>query len=315
MPRTAPSDKSAFGEAYPHVESFFEMMAAERGASLNTLHAYRRDLRHFATAAKKDIVRIAAPDVRRYIEHLRDDGFDAATAARRLSALRQFFRFLLGEGVRDDDPTAAIDAPKRGRRLPKTLSERDVALLLAAAAKRDGIEGVRAVALLQVLYAAGLRVSELLSLPLAAAAARGGVLIVRGKGNKERMVPLSPPALAALKTWLAARNRLSAASPWLFPSPSGRKHLTRQRFTQILKRLAVDARLDPARVSPHVVRHAFASHLLAHGADLRAVQEMLGHADVSTTQIYTHVLEERLSAAVREHHPLSRRGAPRSRAR
>jgi integrase/recombinase XerD len=191
------------------------------------------------------------------------------------------------------------------------LSERDVALLIAAAAKRDGVEGVRAVALLQVLYAAGLRVSELLSLPLAAAAARGGVLIVRGKGNKERMVPLSPPALAALQVWLAARNRMSVPSPWLFPSPSGRKHLTRQRFTQILKRLAVDAGLDPGRVSPHIVRHAFASHLLAHGADLRAVQEMLGHADVSTTQIYTHVLEERLSAAVRDHHPLARRSRAR----
>jgi integrase/recombinase XerD len=315
MARPAQADRAAFGDAHPHVESFLEMMAAERGASLNTQHAYRRDLKHFAIASKQDIARASAAELRRYIEHLRDDGFDAATAARRLSALRQFFRFLLGEGVRADDPTAAIDAPKRGRRLPKTLSEKEIDALLAAAAKRDGLDGLRAVALLQVLYAAGLRVSELLSLPVAAAAARGGVLIVCGKGNKERMVPLSPPALAALKKWLAVRNRMASASPWLFPSPEGRKHLTRQRFTQILKQLAIDAGLDPRRVSPHVVRHAFASHLLAHGADLRAVQEMLGHADVATTQIYTHVLDERLAAAVREHHPLSRRGARRSRAR
>jgi integrase/recombinase XerD len=315
MPRTTPSDESVFGSALPHVESFLEMMAAERGASLNTQHAYRRDLKHFAAASKQDIARTTSAQVRRYIERLKDDGFDAATAARRLSALRQFYRFLLGEGVRDDDPTATIDAPKRGRRLPKTLSERDVAALLAAAGKRKGNEGLRTVALLQVLYAAGLRVSELIALPLAAAAARDRVLIVRGKGNKERMVPLSPPALAALRAWLAARNRMSAPSPWLFPSPEPRKHLTRQRFTQILKQLAVDAGLDPARVSPHVVRHAFASHLLAHGADLRAVQEMLGHADVATTQIYTHVLEERLAAAVRDNHPLARRGGHRSRAR
>jgi integrase/recombinase XerD len=315
MARPGQSDRAAFGEAYPQVESFLEMMAAERGASLNTQHAYRRDLKHFAATSKLDIVRASGADLRRYIERLRDGGFDPATAARRLSALRQFFRFLLGEGVRADDPTAAIDAPKRGRRLPKTLSEAQITALLAAAAKRDGLDGLRATALLQALYAAGLRVSELLSLPVAAAAARGGVLIVRGKGNKERMVPLSPPALAALKKWLAARNRMSASSPWLFPSPDPRKHLTRQRFTQILKQLAIDAGLDPTRVSPHVVRHAFASHLLAHGADLRAVQEMLGHADVATTQIYTHVLEERLAAAVRDHHPLARRGAPRSRAR
>ncbi|MGE5537650.1 MAG: site-specific tyrosine recombinase XerD [Gemmatimonas sp.] len=305
------SDRDAFGSAEPHVEAFLEMLAAERGASLNTQHAYRRDLKHFAATSKQDIALAAGEDVRRYIEHLTADGFDAATAARRLSALRQFYRFLLSEGVRADDPTAAIDSPKRGRRLPKTLSEMDIDALLAAAAKRDGVEGLRATALLQVLYAAGLRVSELISLPVGAAAARGGVLVVRGKGNKERMVPLSPPALLALKKWLPVRARIAGSSPWLFPSPEPRKHLTRQRFTQILKELAVDAGLDPRQVSPHVVRHAFASHLLAHGADLRAVQEMLGHADVATTQIYTHVLEERLKAAVRDHHPLARRSRAR----
>jgi integrase/recombinase XerD len=303
----APSDDGAiFGAAFQHVEAFLEMLMAERGASLNTRDAYRRDLRHFAAAVKGDIATAHASDVRAYLEKLTRDGFDAATAARRLSALRQFFRFLLGETVRADDPTAAIDAPKRGRRLPKVLSEEDVDALLAAARARAGDDGLRATALLEVLYAAGLRVSELLALPVSAAAARDGVLIVRGKGNKERMVPLSAPSLLALKRWLPARAARAKASPWLFPSPNSKTHLTRQRFTQILNELAIEAGLDPRKVSPHVVRHAFASHLLAHGADLRAVQEMLGHADIATTQIYTHVLEDRLKTAVRDHHPLAR---------
>lgn len=303
----APSDDGAiFGSAFHHVEAFLEMLMAERGASLNTRDAYRRDLRHFAAVVKHDIAKAQASDVRAYLEKLTRDGFDAATAARRLSALRQFFRFLLGETVRTDDPTAAIDAPKRGRRLPKVLSEEDVDALLAAARARGGDDGLRSAALLEVLYAAGLRVSELLALPVSAAAARDGVLIVRGKGNKERMVPLSEPSLKALKRWLPARAARGGASPWLFPSPNPKKHLTRQRFTQILNELAIEAGLDARKVSPHVVRHAFASHLLAHGADLRAVQEMLGHADIATTQIYTHVLEDRLKTAVRDHHPLGR---------
>jgi len=300
------SDGTVFGEAFPHVEAFLEMMMAERGASKNTRDAYRRDLRHFAKAMKGDIARCESRDVRAYMERLARDGFDAATAARRLSALRQFFRFLLGENVRADDPSAAIDAPKRGRRLPKVLSEADVATLLDSARAIEGDEGLRATALLEVLYAAGLRVSELLSLPVSAAAAHGGVLVVRGKGNKERMVPLTRSAIEALKRWLAARAKSGGESPWLFPSSNRKRHLTRQWFSQLLKRLASAGGLDPRRVSPHVVRHAFASHLLAHGADLRAVQEMLGHADIATTQIYTHVLEERLKSAVREHHPLAR---------
>jgi integrase/recombinase XerD len=283
------------------------MLIAERGASPNTRDAYRRDLKHFAATTKSDIVHAEAATVRSYMERLSHDDFDAATAARRLSALRQFFRFLLSEDVRHDDPTAAIDAPKRGRRLPKILSEDDITALLNAAEARKGDEGLRAVALLEVLYAAGLRVSELIALPVSAAAAHGGVLIVRGKGNKERMVPLTKRAVAALKRWLPARaNALSSASPWLFPSPNPKKNLSRQWFFNFLKALAVEAGIDASRVSPHVVRHAFASHLLAHGADLRVVQEILGHADVATTQIYTHVLEDRLKSAVREHHPLAR---------
>jgi integrase/recombinase XerD len=303
--------KTDFGDAFPHVEAFLEMMVVERGASRNTCDAYRRDLMHFAKATEGDIARCEARDVRRYLERLARDGFDSSTAARRLSALRQFYRFLLSENVRADDPSAAIDAPKRGRRLPKVLTEADVKALLDVAHALNGDEGLRATALLEVLYAAGLRVSELLSLPVSAAAAHGSVLIVRGKGNKERMVPLTENAIVALKHWRAARARNERESPWLFPSPIGKQPLSRQWFAQLLKTLAAAAGLDPRRVSPHVVRHAFASHLLAHGADLRAVQEMLGHADIATTQIYTHVLEERLKSAVREHHPLARRGARR----
>lgn len=308
MARTSPDDEEIFGAAFPHVEAFLEMLTAERGASINTWHAYRRDLKHFAQSTGRDIARCRGGDVRTYVERLKDNGFDAATAARRLSALRQFFRFLLVENVRTDDPTAAIDSPKRGRRLPKVLSEKEIGTLIDAARNLRGRDGLRATALLEVLYAAGLRISELLSLPVSAAAARGGVLVVRGKGDKERMVPLSALAQKALRDWLPARAEAldGKTSPWLFPSPIGKGSLTRQRFAQILKGLAVDAGLDSRRVSAHVVRHAFASHLLAGGADLRAVQEMLGHADVATTQIYTHVLEERLKTAVREHHPLAR---------
>jgi integrase/recombinase XerD len=310
--RRSSDDTAVFGGALLHVEAFLEMLMAERGASLNTRIAYENDLRHFAQAAKRDIANAEARDVRSYIERLERDGFDASTAARRLSTLRQFFRFLLGENVRTDDPSAVIDAPKRGRRLPKVLLETEIAGLLAAARALDGDQGLRATALLEVLYAAGLRVSELLSLPVSAAAARGGVLIVRGKGNKERMVPLTRAAKEALKRWLPARTKRNGdPSPWLFPSANRKKHLTRQWFARLLKDLAISAGLDPCRVSPHVLRHAFASHLLAHGADLRAVQEMLGHADIATTQIYTHVLEERLKNAVREHHPRAR--APRRR--
>jgi integrase/recombinase XerD len=298
------------------------MIAAERGAALNTIEAYRSDLENFAafTAARgRDVAAAGTEDLRAYLAKLNAAGMAPRTAARRLSALRQFHGFLFGEGLRPDDPTAIIDSPRQGRPLPKVLSEAEVDRLLAAARSRPGVEGLRLNALLELLYATGLRVSELVALPASAAARDARVLIVRGKGGKERMVPLSGPARAALARYRAARSRgrlregrparaPARESRWLFPSRGRSGHLTRQRVGQLLKGLAIEAGIDPAKVSPHVLRHAFASHLLAHGADLRSVQKMLGHADISTTQIYTHVLSERLKALVRDHHPLAQRG-------
>jgi integrase/recombinase XerD len=298
-----------------HVEAFLEMMAVERGAARNTLAAYRRDLDDFIAFLAASGRGAAAADsalVRRYMAALAAAGLGPATAARRLSALRQFHRFLVDEAVREDDPTAIIDAPRRGRRLPGVLSEAEMAVLLAGAGRMKGRQGARMRALLEVLYAAGLRVSELVSLPYAAVARDPRFLLVRGKGGKERLAPLTDAARTALAAYLVHRPafvRCEGAARWLFPSRGAAGHLTRQRFAQMLKALAVEVGLDPSRVSPHVLRHAFASHLLAHGADLRSVQQMLGHADISTTQIYTHVLGERLNALVRDHHPMSDPGA------
>ena len=240
-------------------------------------------------------------------------GVSARTAARRLSALKQFFAFIVSEGWRTDNPAAALDGPRLGRPLPKLLGEGEVDRLLAAAAARPGPEGARLTALLEVLYATGLRVSELVGLPLSALSRDGRLLRVRGKGGKERLVPLSEPAEDALTAYLAEREHFLAQGRnrrqvgFLFPSAGAAAgHLTRQRFGQLLKELAVEAGLAPRTVSPHVLRHAFATHLLAHGADLRSVQVMLGHADIATTQIYTHVLEARLSRLVAEAHPLAR---------
>ncbi|MFQ5775986.1 MAG: site-specific tyrosine recombinase XerD [Kiloniellaceae bacterium] len=296
-----------------HVESFLEMLMAERGAAPNTIAAYCRDLDHFAAflaRRRRTPERARVEDVRAYLARLSGAGLAPRTVARRLSALRQFHRFLFGEGVRGDDPTAIIDSPRLGRPLPKILSEGEVDRLLAAARAREGVEGLRLLALVELLYATGLRVSELISLPLSAVARDPRVLVVGGKGGKERMVPLSQPAREAVARYGAARR--SAGGPeteWLFPSRGGSGHLSRQRVAQLLKGLAVEAGLDPAKVSPHVLRHAFATHLLDHGADLRSVQKMLGHADISTTQIYTHVLSERLKSLVHDLHPLARRGA------
>ncbi len=308
-----------------HVESFLEMLAAERGAAANTREAYGRDLADFSgflARRGRAVHQAGAADLRAYLGQLNDAGMAPRTAARRLSTLRQFHRFLFGEGLRADDPTAGLDSPRQGRALPKVLSETEVEALLAAARAWPGAAGTRLVALLELLYATGLRVSELVALPAAAAARDPRVLIVTGKGGKERMVPLSEPARDALKRYRAAAGKRGrgasteapaaqaprapqAPSKWLFPSRGAAGHLTRQRVAQLLKELAVAAGIDPAKVSPHVLRHAFASHLLDHGADLRAVQKMLGHADISTTQIYTHVLDARLKALVRDHHPLS----------
>ncbi len=289
-------------------EAFLEMLAAERGAALNTIEAYRRDLTAFTEHLGRDITTADKEDVRAYLAALAESGMATSTAARRLSALRQFFRFLLGEGVREDDPTSGIDGPRRGRALPKILSEEDVERLLEAARDYPGPEGVRFVALMEILYATGLRVSELVSLPYPSATPERPFLMIRGKGGRERMVPLSEPARDALVAYEAVRKHFMKRADdhkWLFPSRAKGGHLTRQRFAQLISELATRAGVDRRRVSPHTLRHAFASHLLARGADLRSVQRMLGHADISTTQIYTHVLEDRLRDLVERHHPLA----------
>ena len=294
------------------------MLAAEHGAAANTIDSYRRDLIDFAAFAAKRRVHPEDADsrlLRDYLAKLAQAGMSAATSARRLSALRRFFRFLQGEGTRGDDPTTILEGPRAARPLPKYLSEAEVDKLLAAARAWQGTEGIRLVALLEILYATGLRVSELVGLPLSALPRTGRMLIVRGKGGKERMVPLSEPAEAALAAWKGARDSFLSGrpvkaqrhNPWLFPSRGRSGHLTRARFQQLLKNVAREANIAPRRVSPHVLRHSFASHMLARGADLRALQQMLGHADIATTQIYTHVLEDRLKALVAASHPLARK--------
>lgn len=293
------------------LEIFLEMLAAERGAAPNTLMAYRRDLEDFLRSMDRRDRRdedVTQDDIRDYLGELSANGAAATTAARRLSAVRQYFRFLFSDGIRADDPAAGLDGPRRGRSLPKILSEEQVEQLLAGAYGMKGPEGRRLAAMLELLYATGLRVSELVTLPLAAAQRERDVIIVRGKGGRERMVPVTQASRDALRRYLEVRSsflKKDQPSPWLFPSRAKEGHLTRQRFGQILKDLARDAHIDPRKVSPHVLRHAFASHLLAHGADLRSVQQMLGHADISTTQIYTHVLDERLKSLVADKHPLS----------
>ncbi len=289
------------------VEAFLEMLVAERGARPNTIAAYGADLTDFAAFAKAGGADAATADaalLARYLEALTARGLSARTAARRLSCLRQFHRFLLAEERRADDPTRFLDSPRLPGGLPKFLSEAEVEALLAAAAARPGPGGLLAKAALEILYASGLRVSELLSLPAAAFRAGSPVLLVRGKGNKERMVPLSAAARAATEAWLASRPR--NAGRFLFAGRDPRRSMTRQGFALLLKHVARAAGIDPARVSPHVLRHSFASHLLARGADLRSLQVLLGHADIATTEIYTHVLAERLSRLLAEHHPLAR---------
>lgn len=304
--RLAPGDETLIGR-------FEEVLTAERGVSGNTLQSYANDLEDagdfLCTKRKSSLARAESDDLRAYLKQLVSRGMAETTSARRLSALRQFYQFLYSEGDRQDDPTAVLDAPKRGRSLPKVLSEEEVDRLLDTARNRDGPEGARLIALLELLYATGLRVSELVSLPLAAVARDPQFLIVTGKGGKERLVPLSDPARDAVTAYKDQRRAFlpkDGDNPYLFPSSGEERHLTRQRVGQLLKSLAAEAGIMPSKVSPHVLRHAFASHLLDHGADLRAVQQMLGHADISTTQIYTHVLTERLRTLVEQHHPLAR---------
>lgn len=287
-----------------HLEAFLEMLLAERNAAANTLAAYRSDLEDaaaFAARRGEGLATATTPCLRAYFAHLAAAGRSARTAARRLTALRRFYRFLLREHLRADDPTAPLDAPKLGRVLPKYLSEAEVDALLAAAAARPGGQGRLMVAALEILYATGLRVSELLALPQSALAADAELLLVRGKGGKERLLPLS----AAARTAAAALTAATPAGRWLFPGREPGRPLTRQGFAQALKLVALDAGLAPERVSPHVLRHSFASHMLARGADLRSLQLLLGHADIATTQIYTHVLAERLQRLVEAHHPLA----------
>lgn len=294
-----------------NVELFLEMMSAERGAARATLKNYQRDLENFAKFAGGEGARVSSVDtgvIRNYLAFMANAGLAASTAARRLSALRQFFGFLYAEGLRSDDPCIPVDGPRRNRPLPKVLAENEVERLLIEARKKSGPGGARLVALVETLYAAGLRVSELVSLPVSVATSDTRIIMVRGKGDKERIVPLSEAAKKAIVDYVDVRPvflKNGEPSPWLFPSRGASGHLTERRFGQMIKELAYDAGIESSRVSPHVLRHAFASHLLAHGADLRAVQQMLGHADISTTQIYTHVLEERLKEIVTRHHPLN----------
>ncbi len=294
-------------------EAFIEMLRAERGASRNTELAYGTDLKDleaFLARRKQSPATADAAALRAYLKSLDYVGMTPRTVARRLSVLRQFFRFLLAERVREDDPASTLDSPRLGRPLPKVLSREEVDRLIDAARAKDETDGGRMATLLEILYAAGLRVSELVALPLSAVERDPSMLMVRGKGDKERLVPLSDPARAAIAAWLRMRGAAlgeGETSRFLFPSRGRTGHLTRQRFAQLLKEAALGAGIDPARVSPHVLRHAFASHLLEGGADLRSVQMMLGHADIATTQIYTHVLDEKLRSLVQDKHPLARR--------
>ncbi|WP_296746338.1 site-specific tyrosine recombinase XerD [Mesorhizobium sp.] len=297
------------------IEAFLEMMSAERGAAENTLSSYRRDLEEASGAIGGGLAGAAAADIRAYLDDVAARGFAPTSQARKLSAIRQFFKFLYAEGLRGDDPTGTLDSPRKGRPLPKTMSEAETGRLLDRAALEageaqpggDSMAALRLHALVEVLYATGLRVSELVGLPVTVALRDDRFFMVRGKGDKERMVPLSAKARAAMRAWLVARagRPAFADSPFLFPASSDSGYLSRQVFARDLKGLAARAGIASAKISPHVLRHAFASHLLQNGADLRAVQQLLGHADISTTQIYTHVLEERLVRLVNDHHPLA----------
>jgi integrase/recombinase XerD len=306
------------------INLFLDMLAAEQGAGHNTLDAYRRDLTDFSefiARAGKGFAGVETQALRDYLDDLDARGFKSSSAARRLSAMRHLFRFLLNERVRSDDPAAILSGPKRGRGLPKVLSIADVdrllvrAKALADAPEASALQRLRAkrlYCLLEVLYATGLRVTELVTLPLSASRRDARMIVVRGKGNKERLVPLNEASRQAMADYLAAiealkpeKKKNAAASKWLFPSFGESGHLTRQHFARDLKELAGAAGLAPRLVSPHVLRHAFASHLLHNGADLRIVQTLLGHTDISTTQIYTHVVEERLKSLVRDLHPLA----------
>ena len=302
------------------IVGFLEAIASERGASANTIEAYRRDLNDYEAYLIEqgaDLLTADASEVRAYFAARGAARLSSASLARRLSAVRQFHKFLYAEGRRRDDPTQALEGPRRARPLPKVLNMAEVNRLIATAGEgvsasgrplRERLSAARMACLIELIYASGLRVSEVLSLPKSAANAKAPLLTVRGKGNKERLAPVSEPARAAMKAYRALLEEAApgaAAGPWLFPADSASGHMTRQALARDLKRVAAAAGIPTARVSPHVLRHAFASHLLQNGADLRVVQDLLGHADISTTQIYTHVLDERAKAMVRDLHPMN----------
>jgi integrase/recombinase XerD len=291
-----------------HLEQFFEMLLAERGAAKNTIEAYRRDLvavaEYLRPQALDTITSVGLTD---YLSSIAEEGMSPRTSSRRLSALRQYFGFLVQEGIRTDNPTIKIDRPKLGRPLPKYLTEFEVDALLTAARLQRGRHGRRLTLIVELLYATGLRISELVTLPASAAKAQDA-LIIYGKGGKERLVPLGRQAISAMQSYEKDRNSFYMSqgdSPWLFPSRGKGGHISRRRVGQMLDELAVEAGIEVQKVSPHVLRHAFATHLLHNGADLRTVQELLGHEDLSTTEIYTHILDERMKSLVLQKHPLA----------
>ena len=302
------------GKGTSWAEAFLEMMSVERAAAKNTLTAYTRDLTDasgFLAARGRDLADASAEDVEAYFSDLGARGLSPATASRRRAAVRQFYRFVLGETWRGDDPSRRVEAPRKGRSLPKVLSRGEIDALIAAAAARDGAQGLRLACMVELAYASGLRISELTGLTLAVLARDPAYLIVKGKGGKERLAPLNGAARTAVKAYLEVRPGFlpkgDKANPWLFPSRGKEGRLTPRRFSQLLDEAATAAGIDPARVSPHVLRHAFATHLLEGGADLRVVQTLLGHADIGTTQIYTHVAGDRLAQVVATKHPLARK--------
>ena len=302
------------------IPGLLDALAAERGAASNTLAAYERDLTHvddWLAGQGLDFSNARKADIESYLIECDDQGLSRATRARRLSSIKQLYRFAFEEGLRADNPAVQIAGPGRDKRLPKTLSIDEVDRLLSAAEQqgRSSAEKLRNTCMMQVLYATGMRVTELVSLPISAARGDPRMLLVRGKGGKERMVPLSAPARTALSGWLVYRDteddvtraKGKPTSAFLFPSRGKAGHLTRHAFYMLIKEIAVAAGVSPEKVTPHTLRHAFATHLLQNGADLRSIQTLLGHADVATTEIYTHVLEDRLKELVLEHHPLAKR--------
>lgn len=319
MTRPAQAARSRKAAGATHlIEAFLDMMSAERGAGANTLAAYRRDLLDlagFVDSKGADLRQVTREQLREFLTGLSSSGMAASTQARKLSALRQFFGFLYAEGIRADDPTQTIAAPRASRPLPKILSGEDLDAMLAAAAQDISPEGLRLSLIVEMLYGGGLRVSELAGMSLAAVAAKGDFIRVTGKGNKERLSPLSSAARTALDAYLAVRGHFLSQhdknNRYLFASRGTEGFLTRRRFHQLLKALAAKAGIDPAKVSPHVLRHAFATHLVEGGADLRSVQTLLGHADIATTQIYTHVARDHLSRVVRAAHPLGKTNSPK----